>query len=69
MLPRVPEAEGEFLHLSWVATVANFPMCLQSQVVDLVRQNVGAVTLAIGDGANDVPMIQAAQIGESTGLR
>jgi phospholipid-transporting ATPase len=33
-------------------------------VVKLVRKNVeGAVTLAIGDGANDVSMIQAAHVG------
>ena len=29
-----------------------------TQVVQLVRKNVGAITLAIGDGANDVSMIQ-----------
>lgn len=27
-------------------------------MVDLVKKNVNAVTLAIGDGANDVAMIQ-----------
>ncbi|KAJ3408052.1 hypothetical protein HDU80_007046 [Chytriomyces hyalinus] len=33
-------------------------------VVGLVKQNVeGAITLAIGDGANDVGMIQAAHVG------
>ncbi|KAJ3130575.1 hypothetical protein HK100_007966 [Physocladia obscura] len=33
-------------------------------VVSLVKQNVeGAITLAIGDGANDVGMIQAAHLG------
>ena len=31
----------------------------KSQVVNLVKQNVAdAITLAIGDGANDVSMIQ-----------
>ena len=35
----------------------------KSLVVRLVRENVDAVTLAIGDGANDVGMIQAAHIG------
>jgi P-type E1-E2 ATPase len=29
----------------------------------LLKRKVGAVTLAIGDGANDVSMIQAAHIG------
>eukprot|EP00112_Aurelia_sp_Birch-Aquarium-sp1_P008224 Seg1901.2 transcript_id=Seg1901.2/GoldUCD/mRNA.D3Y31 product="Phospholipid-transporting ATPase ID" protein_id=Seg1901.2/GoldUCD/D3Y31 len=32
-------------------------------VVDLVKRNVKATTLAIGDGANDVSMIRAAHIG------
>lgn len=35
----------------------------KAQVTKLVRKEVEAVTLAIGDGANDVPMIQAAHIG------
>jgi magnesium-transporting ATPase (P-type) len=36
----------------------------KAQVVTLVKLNVkGAVTLAIGDGANDVAMIQAADVG------
>ena len=36
----------------------------KAQLVTLVRRNVkGAVTLAIGDGANDVAMIQAAHVG------
>lgn len=33
------------------------------QVVDLVTTNTRTVTLAIGDGANDVAMIQKANIG------
>ncbi|KAH8548896.1 hypothetical protein BGW37DRAFT_559478 [Umbelopsis sp. PMI_123] len=32
-------------------------------VVELVRRGQGSVTLAVGDGANDVSMIQAANIG------
>ena len=36
----------------------------KAQLVSLVKRNVkGAVTLAIGDGANDVAMIQAAHVG------
>ncbi|XP_054754666.1 probable phospholipid-transporting ATPase IA isoform X2 [Lytechinus pictus] len=35
----------------------------KAELVDLVKQNVKAVTLAIGDGANDVGMIQAADVG------
>lgn len=33
------------------------------QVATLLKRKAGAVTLAIGDGANDVSMIQAAHIG------
>ena len=33
-------------------------MFLQKRVVDLVKKNKKAVTLAIGDGANDVGMIK-----------
>jgi P-type E1-E2 ATPase len=29
----------------------------------MVREQLGKITLAIGDGANDVPMIKAAHIG------
>ncbi|KAJ6501941.1 hypothetical protein C8R45DRAFT_1209601 [Mycena sanguinolenta] len=32
-------------------------------VVKLVKEGIGAMTLAIGDGANDVSMIQAADVG------
>eukprot|EP01083_Nonionella_stella_P154256 496795_1 len=36
----------------------------KAQMVGLVKQNVdGVITLAIGDGANDVPMIRAAHVG------
>ncbi|GMH43083.1 hypothetical protein BSKO_11005 [Bryopsis sp. KO-2023] len=35
----------------------------KAQVTNLVKQKAGAITLAIGDGANDVGMIQAAHIG------
>ncbi|XP_020292724.1 probable phospholipid-transporting ATPase IA isoform X3 [Pseudomyrmex gracilis] len=35
----------------------------KSEVVDLITTNKKAVTLAIGDGANDVAMIQKAHIG------
>eukprot|EP01137_Pigoraptor_chileana_P033308 Opistho-2@23991 len=35
----------------------------KAEVVRLVRDNSGAITLAIGDGANDVGMIQAAHVG------
>ncbi|XP_046903497.1 LOW QUALITY PROTEIN: probable phospholipid-transporting ATPase VD [Hypomesus transpacificus] len=35
----------------------------KSQVVQLVRDQLGVMTLAIGDGANDVSMIQVADVG------
>ncbi|KAL4641868.1 putative phospholipid-transporting ATPase VD [Arapaima gigas] len=35
----------------------------KSQVVQLVRDRLGVMTLAIGDGANDVSMIQVADVG------
>jgi len=38
-------------------------LCVQQLVVKLIQENDKAECLAIGDGANDVPMIQAAQIG------
>jgi phospholipid-translocating ATPase len=36
---------------------------LQGNVVKLVRDHLKKMTLAIGDGANDVSMIQTADIG------
>lgn len=35
----------------------------KAQVVDVVRKKLNKITLAIGDGANDVPMIKTAHIG------
>eukprot|EP01133_Synstelium_polycarpum_P003848 gene3848-4443_t len=35
----------------------------KAQVVRLVREDLSGITLAIGDGANDVSMIQAAHVG------
>eukprot|EP00959_Pyramimonas_sp_CCMP1952_P068005 1419368-Pyramimonas_sp.AAC.1 len=35
----------------------------QAHVTELVKREAGGVTLAIGDGANDVNMIKAAHIG------
>ncbi|XP_070775865.1 phospholipid-transporting ATPase VD [Enoplosus armatus] len=35
----------------------------KSQVVGLIRDQLGAMTLAVGDGANDVSMIQVADVG------
>ncbi|XP_057312716.1 probable phospholipid-transporting ATPase IA isoform X2 [Hydractinia symbiolongicarpus] len=61
------ECKDWFLDLALVcrAVIACRVSPLQkSQLVQLVKQNVqGAITLAIGDGANDVSMIQAAHVG------
>lgn len=35
----------------------------KAQVVDVVRKRLNKITLAIGDGSNDVPMIKTAHIG------
>jgi phospholipid-transporting ATPase len=35
----------------------------KAAIVKLVKNNLNAITLAIGDGANDVSMIQAAHVG------
>lgn len=35
----------------------------KAELVELVKGQVHAITLAIGDGANDVGMIQAAHVG------
>ncbi|KIY97562.1 phospholipid-translocating ATPase [Monoraphidium neglectum] len=61
-----PAHEGEFLDLcrSCAAVVCCRVSPMQkAQVARLLKRCAGAVTLAIGDGANDVSMIQAAHIG------
>lgn len=35
----------------------------KSEVVEMVKKQVKVITLAIGDGANDVSMIQTAHVG------
>ena len=35
----------------------------KAEIVRLVKRSLNAITLAIGDGANDVAMIQAAHVG------
>ncbi|XP_053419309.1 phospholipid-transporting ATPase IB-like [Nycticebus coucang] len=35
----------------------------KAEIVDMVKRHVSAITLAIGDGANDVGMIQTAHVG------
>ncbi|CAJ0963438.1 unnamed protein product [Ranitomeya imitator] len=41
----------------------SYPPLQKSQVVKLVRNSMKVMTLAIGDGANDVSMIQIADVG------
>jgi phospholipid-translocating ATPase len=61
----------EDCHIFWMlSTKCNVVLCCRvsplqkAQVVDLVKvTGHGAMCLAIGDGANDVGMIQAAQVG------
>ncbi|KAJ7385268.1 Phospholipid-transporting ATPase ID [Desmophyllum pertusum] len=61
--------EKEFLTLACLCKAGNviiYPtlyVYVQALVVQLVKNNLQAVTLAIGDGANDVSMIKAAHIG------
>ena len=61
-----PEVEKLFLEL---ATLCRSVICCRvsplqkALVVKLVKNNMDAITLAIGDGANDVSMIQAAHVG------
>jgi P-type E1-E2 ATPase len=35
----------------------------KANVVNVVRKHLNKITLSIGDGANDVPMIKTAHIG------
>jgi len=61
-----PENHQDFVRL---ATKCKAVVCCRctplqkARVVALVREKLGSTTLAIGDGANDVSMIQAAHVG------
>ncbi|XP_055086897.1 probable phospholipid-transporting ATPase VD [Periophthalmus magnuspinnatus] len=61
-----PELQGDFLELSKhckaVICCRSTPL-QKSQVVRLVRDKLKVMTLAVGDGANDVSMIQVADVG------
>ena len=60
------DCNKEFLKL---ATSCRTVICCRAtpknkaEIVEFVKKNTGAITLAIGDGANDVTMIQAAHVG------
>ncbi|MGH0175514.1 UNVERIFIED_CONTAM: hypothetical protein FKN15_010795 [Acipenser sinensis] len=52
--------------LSWGLFCLSLPRVSplqKSEIVDMVKKHVNAITLAIGDGANDVGMIQTAHVG------
>uniref|UniRef100_A0A8C5B6P9 Phospholipid-transporting ATPase n=1 Tax=Gadus morhua TaxID=8049 RepID=A0A8C5B6P9_GADMO len=71
--PIIPQAyaleEAMELEFLWTACMCQAVICCRvtplqkAQVVELVKKYKKAVTLAIGDGANDVSMIKAAHIG------
>ncbi|MGH0159636.1 UNVERIFIED_CONTAM: hypothetical protein FKN15_037887 [Acipenser sinensis] len=42
---------------------SDYSIAQKSEIVDMVKKHVNAITLAIGDGANDVGMIQTAHVG------
>ncbi|KAH6908304.1 phospholipid-translocating ATPase [Coprinopsis sp. MPI-PUGE-AT-0042] len=54
-------ALGDDRHKSLLLQLAM--LCEGALIVRLVKDGIGAMTLAIGDGANDVSMIQAADVG------
>ncbi|KAM4723867.1 phospholipid-transporting ATPase VD isoform 1-T2 [Anableps anableps] len=60
------ELKGSFLELSCkckaVICCRSTPL-QKSKVVQLIRDKIGVMTLAVGDGANDVSMIQVADVG------
>ncbi|XP_039993879.1 probable phospholipid-transporting ATPase VD isoform X2 [Xiphias gladius] len=60
------ELKSDFLELSRrckaVICCRSTPL-QKSQVVRLIRDQLGVMTLAVGDGANDVSMIQTADVG------
>lgn len=57
------------LHFLTLARSCRIVLCCRvspmqkAEMVTLVKDNLDAITLAIGDGANDVAMIQAAHVG------
>lgn len=68
-----PTSSADFVSVASKCDVVILARCSplqKAQMVELVRENIVVqgilpepVTLAIGDGANDVPMIMAAQVG------
>lgn len=60
------DSSSEFLKL---ATSCRTVICCRAtpknkaELVEFIKSQTGCITLAIGDGANDVTMIQAAHVG------
>lgn len=69
MKPGREQARAQLAFLHYTQNCAGVVACRcaptqKAELVKLVRRNVrGAATLSIGDGANDVAMIQAAHVG------
>uniref|UniRef100_A0A8C0RNP3 Phospholipid-transporting ATPase n=1 Tax=Canis lupus familiaris TaxID=9615 RepID=A0A8C0RNP3_CANLF len=60
------EVERSFLNLALscrAVLCCRLSPLQKAEIVYLVKKHVGAITLAIGDGANDVGMIQMAHVG------
>jgi P-type E1-E2 ATPase len=55
--------QSSYIHVCYNTYHCCCCCCCCLQVATLLKSKAGAVTLAIGDGANDVSMIQAAHIG------
>uniref|UniRef100_A0A673SX93 Phospholipid-transporting ATPase n=1 Tax=Suricata suricatta TaxID=37032 RepID=A0A673SX93_SURSU len=61
-----PEIKRSFLNLALscrAVLCCRLSPLQKAEIVDLVKRHVRAITLAIGDGANDVGMIQTAHVG------
>jgi len=64
----LPEAQDLFFRVinhseSRVVICSRMAPRQKAEIVELVKANLDVVTLAVGDGANDVSMIQAAHVG------
>uniref|UniRef100_A0A8B9KXK2 Phospholipid-transporting ATPase n=1 Tax=Astyanax mexicanus TaxID=7994 RepID=A0A8B9KXK2_ASTMX len=65
-LTKTPEMGGRFVALSnqcQSVLCCRVTPAQKAEVVELVKKNSSSVTMAIGDGANDVNMIKTAHIG------
>ncbi|XP_058545448.1 phospholipid-transporting ATPase IB-like isoform X3 [Neofelis nebulosa] len=61
-----PEVKRSFINLALscrAVLCCRLSPLQKAEIVDVVKKHVGAITLAIGDGANDVGMIQMAHVG------